>query len=169
MEKLSYTQVRAMAEDGDIVLFHGSWRNPVNAITMFVTDSRLSHAGVVFWYQGAEEKRLLLLESRWPHRQIVTFSVYDDEWRKFELIKAPKPWSEVVDVAIEKTSDHKYSFLEFCWIGVRYLSQKWFNVVLPKLGLKSEVCSETVAMIYGITDEEITPQQLYNKLNGKLQ
>lgn len=154
---MKYEEVRAVAKDGDIIFLHVDKRNVLSRLTSFVTKSTLTHAAFVFWYQG----RLLLAEST-THggSRIATASHYAD--REFELVKAPKAWSDIVESALTRSGESTYGWWSAIYIGIKHWLLTNAGIALPTIqGNKAKACSEYVAELLGYEDADVSPQLLW--------
>lgn len=163
MYPLKYTEARPYIENGDIVFVHGSWKHPIQSLIMLFTASEFSHVCIAFKINTGTEERLMCVESQGnTRRRILNLSFYDD--RTLTVVKAPKRWEDVQQVALERIGDEKYNFIAAAYIGIRELVSRAFNLHLPSLNLPHEICSEFVASVYGLEETEISPQLLYEEL-----
>jgi len=157
---MNYSDVRATAQDGDVFFLHVDKKNILSRLTAFVTKSKITHAGFLFWYQG----RLLVAEST-THggSRIATASHYAD--REFELVKAPRQWEFIVEAALTRSGESTYGWLSAAYIGVKHWLLVHANIALPQIkSNKAKACSEYVAELLGYEDPDISPQMLYARL-----
>lgn len=160
MEKpLTYEQVRGIVEDGDIVFFYGG-KGLVQKIIRWVTGSKITHVGIAFWITSRSGRRLLMVERQGgTKRRIINLSFYDG--RIMRVFKAPKRWAEVEEVALCRVGIEKYNFLQAIYVGIHDYFLRKFNIRLPKIDLRSEICSEFVGRVYGIPNPAISPGALF--------
>ena len=157
---MTYDEMRAVAQDGDVIFLHVDKSTWLSRLTAYVTKSQFTHAAFVFWYQG----RLLLAEST-THggSRIATASHYSD--REFELKKAPEPWESIVQDALTRSGESSYGWTSAAYIGVKHWLLTHANIRLPAIkNNKDKACSEYVAEILGFLDPDLSPQQLYDIL-----
>ena len=157
---MNYSDVRAVAQDGDVFFLHVDKKNILSRLTAFVTKSKVTHAGFLFWYQG----RLLVAEST-THggSRIATASHYAD--REFELVKSPRKWEYIIDRALTRSGEAKYGWFSAAYIGVKHWLLVNANISLPAIqGNKDKACSEYVAELLGYQDADVSPQLLWEWL-----
>lgn len=160
---MNYDQLRATAQDGDIVFFHINKKDWMSRLTGLVTQSPFSHAAFLFWYK----QRLMIVEST-THQgsRIVTMSTYSD--REFELVPAPQPWSEIEDAALKQSGRATYGWLSAIYIGLREWMFTHAHIKLPPDKTNRNLaCSEFVAETLGWTDPDISPGYLYDQLTTR--
>lgn len=160
---LTYDEVRELVQDGDIVFIHGSWYRPIQALIMFFTGSEFSHCAIAFWAKTPAGARLMCVEAQGgSRRRILTLNYYDDAL--MTIVRAPKEWSEVREVALEDIGRKTYSFLEATYVGIREFLQRRTSLKLPRLNTRHEICSEFIAKVYDLPETDISPQKLYEQL-----
>lgn len=160
---ITYQQLRDVAQDGDIVFVRGSRKSFVQSAIMFFTSSPISHCFITFWMITKNSKRLMLVEAQGgTKRRIVSCSFYDD--RKMVLVKPPKDWGQVEQVALEKVGIQDYSMFTALYVGLRDFMWNKMHVRLPRSKNPSEICSEFVARVYGLPQYDVTPGQLLTLL-----
>lgn len=161
---MQYEQARQIIKDGDIVFIHGSWKQPIQALIMFFTFSRFAHVCVAFWQDlGGEEKRLMCVESQGlAKRRILSLSFYKN--KKMTIVSAPKAWDLVKEKALSRIGQVKYGYFEAVWVGLREFFQKTLGVRLPRLDTAGEICSEFVAEVYDLPEDNVSPQKLFEQL-----
>lgn len=160
---MKYNKVRDIAKDGDIVFLHVNNSNLLSRLTAYITKSRLTHVAFVFWYNG----RLLLAEST-THggSRIATASHYKD--RDFELCSAPVPWESITTEALTRSGESTYGWLSAIYIGIKNWLLIHANIKLKSFNNnKDKACSEYVAELLGLTDADISPQQLFDHLTNR--
>lgn len=159
---MNYTELRAQAQDGDIVFFTVNNKDYLSRLTSWFTGSPYTHAAFLFWYHD----RLMIVEST-THQgsRIVTASMYKE--RNFDLIPAPRPWNTIEEAALAQSGQAAYGWLSAVYIGIR----EWFlrhNIRLPENNQNRNLaCSEFVADILGFADADISPRRLYEELKLK--
>lgn len=155
---MNYEQLRAVAEDGDVV-FIKNGTTPWAWLISAWTNSPYSHAMFVFWYSD----RLLIAEAS-PHggTRIVSASAYAN--RQFDIIAAPLPWTAIQTHAVNRAGSAVYGWLSAVWIGIRTKVYALTGSKLPTWHNHSVVCSEYVAEVLGLVDTDVTPGELYLSL-----
>lgn len=155
---MNYDQLRAVAQDGDVV-FIKNGTTPWAWLISAWTDSPYSHAMFVFWYAD----RLLVAEAS-PHggTRIVSASVYQK--RQFDIIAAPLSWTAIQAQAVNRAGSAVYGWLSAVWIGLRTKVFALTGRKLPTWRNHSVVCSEYVAEVLGLEDTDVTPGELYHCL-----
>lgn len=162
LENLSYEQYRLIAKDGDVVFFHGTDKF-FSRLIMFATGSVHSHVAFAFWATIGNKPRLLLVEAHGnTRRRIISASYY--KARKISVRRCPVEWSSIADTALAKIGEISYSYLDAACVGVREFVWNNFNIRLPNVKNKGEICSEFVARTLDIQPVEISPGTLYEKL-----
>lgn len=154
---MNYSDLRATAQDGDVFFLHVDKKNLLSRLTAFVTKSKVTHAGFLFWYKG----RLLVAEST-THggSRIATASHYSD--REFELVKAPRKWEFIVQAALTRSGESTYGWLSAAYIGVKHWLLVNAGIALPAIqNNKDKACSEYVAELLGYEDADVSPQLLW--------
>jgi len=170
MKIYSYEEIRGQIDDGDIIFTRGSWKDPIQALIMSVTDSLLSHACIAFWSyptltSNPTENRLMVIEIFLGTKgKILPFETFND--RLFCGIKAPKEWSEVKHTALAQVGKRKYSLWQFTHVGLRDYFWNTFKIRLPRFkhSPQGEICSEFIARVYELSDHDVSPQGLWNHL-----
>lgn len=155
---MNYDQLRAVAQDGDVVFI----KNGVSVWSRVIawwTNSPYSHSMFVFWYGD----RLLVAEAS-PRggSRIVSASMYSQ--REFDIIAAPLPWSAIEAQALNRAGTAVYGWLSAAYIGLR---SKVFALTGHKLATwqnHAVVCSEYVAEVLGLAETDVTPDELYHSL-----
>ena len=165
LRDLNYEQLRKVAKNGDLIFQHGSARRPMQWMIMTVTGSRYCHVGMTFWVTLSRRRRLLVVEAQNDgKRRIVTASFYRDD--KFDVIRAPVPWSQLESAALERVGEEEYSYLMAFYVGLRELFMRKFNLRLPKVKTDGEICSEFMARLLGLEDVNVSPQGLFTHLTS---
>lgn len=163
MSGLSYEEARHLIQDGDIVFFHGSWRNPFQALVMAFTRSKFSHVCIAFRMKVGDTERVMCVEAQGrTRRRILSLSFYGN--KNMVVVSSPKPWTDIQTAALERVGVAKYSMLSAIYVGIREYLLKTFSIRLPISDLPHEICSEFVADVLGMEDTEISPQLLYEEL-----
>lgn len=157
---MNYSDVRAVAQDGDVFFLHVDKKNLLSRLTAFVTKSKVTHAGFLFWYQD----RLLAAEST-THggSRIATASHYVN--REFELVKAPREWRFISGAALLRSGESTYGWLSAAYIGVKHWLLTNAGISLPAIqNNKAKACSEYVAELLGYEDADVSPQALWEQI-----
>jgi len=166
MDMFNYQEGRNLIKDGDIVFVSGNPKRPIQALIMFVTNSKYSHVGIAFWATINNRKRLFIVESQGGTKtRIINMSFYDG--RELDVIIPPLSWDEVYDIALKDIGIKQYGWLDAIYIGLREVLQKY--VRLPSKKFPGEICSERVARIYKLENTGISPQKLYEELTEDLE
>lgn len=159
---MNYSEIRAIAKDGDIIFLTYDKNNFLSRTTAFWTKSLFTHVAFVFWYG----ERLLIVEST-THGglRIVNASEYNN--REITLVPAPKPWNEIKEFALQKIGTIEYGWISAIYIGIRDVMFRWFHWKLPELDSNRNLaCSEFVSMCLDYDDIDIPPSVLYSKLTA---
>lgn len=158
---MNYDEIRAVAKDGDILFFHVDKRHFLSKLVSWFTNSPYTHVGFLFWYKN----RLMLLDSGTKGgTRIILASKYHDN--TFDLVPAPKPWSDIEDRALARSGSAHYGWLSAVYIGIREFFFTYFHLKLPADNHnRNKACSEFVAEILFFDDVDITPAALYKKLS----
>lgn len=165
MSQYTYDEARQMIKSGDIIFVKGRPQDVVEKVIMKATRSKFSHVCVAFWVNecNSEFSRLLVVEAQGnTSRRITNLSFYAD--RELVVVKSPKPWSEVRELALDKVSRANYGYIDALWVGTREWSQRVLRLNLPKLDFEGETCSEFVARLYDMNEVIVSPQKLYSNL-----
>lgn len=163
---LTYEQVREIAEDGDIVFVHGSWKRPLQAAIMFLTRSEYSHCFIVFWVQTHTGRRLLVVEAQGgTKRRILNASFYEN--RTLSLVRAPKEWGTVEAAALASVGKKGYGYFDALYVGIRDFLWKALNIRIPSNDFPSEICSEFIARVYDLPQKNVSPQGLLEMLKNE--
>jgi len=158
---MNYSEVRAIAKDGDILFFHVDRRHFLSKLVSWFTKSQYTHVGFVFWFKN----RLMLLDSGTKGGpRIVLASKYWDN--TFDIIPAPKQWSDIEDRALARSGTAHYGWLSAAYIGIREFFFTHFHLQLPvDKHNRNKACSEFVAEILELDDVDISPGVLYKLLS----
>lgn len=161
---LDYTELRSKAQDGDVVFFYVDRNLVLSRLVSWFTRSPYTHVGFLFWFKD----RLMLLDSGTKGGpRIVLASKYAHDG--FELVPAPRKWSEIEDRALARSGSAHYGWMSAAWIGVREFAFTRFGIRLPATkNNRNKACSEFVAEILELPDPDITPSALYSALVAKL-
>jgi len=154
---MNYDQIRAQADDGDVIFLTVDKKNYLSCLTSCVTRSPYTHAAFLFWYKD----RLMLVEST-THggSRIVQASTYSD--RNIDIIPAPRPWSEIEGNALARSGTAKYGWVSATYIGIREVMFKYVNIKLPAdKDNRNKACSEFVAELLELEDVDVSPGMLY--------
>lgn len=163
MSGLSYEEARHLIQNGDVVFFHGSWRNPFQALVMAFTRSNFSHVCIAFRMNVGGVERVMCVEAQGrTRRRILSLSFYSN--KKMVVVASPKKWEDIQHKTFERVGIAKYSMLSAVYVGIREYLLKTLNIKLPISDLPHEICSEFVANVLGMEDVEISPQLLYEEL-----
>ena len=165
LRDLDYEQLRSVARNGDLIFQHGSRRRPFQLMIMAVTGSRFCHVGMTFWVTLNRKRRLMVVEAQNDgKRRIVTGSFYRAD--RFDLVRAPVPWKEIEDHALERVGEEEYSYIMAIYVGLRELFMRKFNTRLPRIKTDGEICSEFMARLIGLEDVNVSPQGLFDQLTA---
>lgn len=159
---MRYDQFREVARDGDILFLHVSRKNLLSRLTSWFTKSEYTHAAFVFWYKD----RLMVVEST-THggMRIITASHYED--RELDIVAAPKNWNDIGARVLEKSGTAKYGWFSAAYIGLREFMFTHFDIKLPEDKTnRNQACSEFVAEMLGLPDNDISPGMLMKYLRG---
>jgi hypothetical protein len=153
---MKYSELRAIAQDGDLVFMSGGNGLYARAISYF-TNSKYTHVAFLFWHKY----RLLVVESTGSGGvRIVQASHYDN--RELELVRAPKPWQDIESIALSRSGTVKYGWFSAIYIGLKEFLLTRFNLRIPSiLNNKNKVCSEFVAETLKLSDSDVSPGTLY--------
>lgn len=163
MARLTYDEARTVVQDGDIVFIHGSWRDPISAVIMFITASLFSHVCIAFWISTPEGRMLMCVEAQGrTRRRIFPLSYYSDQM--MTVIPAPKPWSVVKQHALSKVGHADYGMFEAIYVGIREFVARVTGYWLPARLHNKEYCSTLVASVYELQDIDGSPQALHDRL-----
>jgi hypothetical protein len=162
---LTYDQLVATVQDGDIVFVHGKSSHPIQALIMFATRSKFSHVFIAFSAPIANNKYNLLVEAQGgTDRRILTVNYYKNY--RFTVVTPPKPWPDVQATALAEIGEVPYSYLEAVYVGLRTWLFNSLTVRLPRLHFdEGQICSEFVASVYGLP-QDVTPQGLFDQLTS---
>lgn len=158
---MNYTQIREIAQDGDIMFLRVDKRNILSRTTSWFTNSPYTHAAFLFWYKN----RLMIVEST-THGgiRIVQASTYSD--RDIDLVKSPRYWEEIQEKALERSGTANYGWISAAYIGIRDFFFTHFNINLPQnKNNRNKACSEFVAEVLELQDVDISPAKLYRTLS----
>lgn len=158
---MRYDEVRGMADDGDVIFLRVNRKNILSTLVSKFTGSMHTHAAFVFWLGS----RLMLIEST-THGgiRIVLASTYSD--REFDIIRAPRNWTEIADRALIRSGTAKYGWFSAMYIGLRDFCSAHFGINLPvDANNHNKACSEFVAEILELDDVDLSPGRLYSVLS----
>lgn len=97
--------------------------------------------------------------------RIVTASHYGD--RELDIVAAPKDWSKISATVLEKSGTAEYGWFSAAYIGLREFMFTHFDVKLPEDKTnRNQACSEFVAEMLGLPDNDISPGMLMKYLRG---
>jgi len=159
---MKYEQFREVARDGDILFLHVNRKDFLSSLTSWFTKSEYTHAAFVFWYGD----RLMVAEST-THggMRIVTASHYSD--RELDIVAAPKEWKSISARVLEKSGTAEYGWFSAAYIGLREFMFTHFDIKLPEDKTnRNQACSEFVAEMLGLPDNDISPGMLMKYLRG---
>ena len=164
---MKYIEGRDLIQDGDIVFVcrpHHKFSFFANTISFF-TRSEIYHCGIAVWMKSdSGEKRLFLVEADLNNRRMIPLSYYEKQ-SMFVLAKPEEVKFEYFSgQMLERIGSEKYNLLKAVEAGVRkYL-------LLPRLSLNGEICSEMCLRMWRIggftkmNQQLLTPDQLYSEL-----
>lgn len=166
MERITYDDGRDHIKDGDL-FFIKDKKSLVGFIIRFFTFSRYSHVGFAFWMTVGNRKRLMVVEAQGgAKRRIVNMSFYKGQ--QIDVICAPASWEDIGSSALDNLNTVKYGWLEALYVGIReFLMNSTKFIVLPRLDLPGETCSEFVAITLKLPYTNISPQKLIEYLTNK--
>ena len=158
---MNYEEVRNIAKDGDVLFFHKN-KNIGSKIISFFTKSKYTHVGFLFWYKD----RLMLVDSGTVGGTRITLaSTHKDN--TFDIIPAPKKWSDIEDKALAKAGTSFYGWFSAFYVGLREVLFVHFNISLPPNNKnRNKCCSELVAEVLELPDPDISPRVLYQILTS---
>ena len=165
MNQYTYDEARQVIKSGDIIFVKGRPHDIIEKVIMKATRSKFSHVCVAFWVNecNGDFSRLLVVEAQGnTSRRITNLSFYAD--RDLVVVKAPKQWNDVRELALDKVSRASYGYIDALWVGTREWSQRVLRLNLPKFDFEGETCSEFVARLYDMDDVVVSPQKLYSNL-----
>lgn len=164
----SYDIGRLVIQSGDIIFVRngrGFISRTVANIVRFFTKSNYSHAGIAFWIDVYDQKRLMVIEAQGgTKRRIVNISYY--EKHNIDVIQRPEQWAQYIPRAIEKLGEARYGWYQAFYVGVREFLLQYFNIKLPAFNLPGEICSEFVADVYDLPEKRVSPQLLFEQLRA---
>lgn len=164
MVQVTHEQVYSQINNGDL-MYVSNWNHILPRIIQFLTKSKFSHVGILFWVQTPnEQKRLMIVEAQGG----TTLRVQDfDFYRKrpIAITAGPKDWASYEAVALAHIGEVKYSYLEAAYTGIRDFFFNYLKIKLPQKNFCGEICSEFVARVLGLPSTDISPQDLFEELN----
>jgi hypothetical protein len=165
MKVSSYRTIRPQIEDGDLV-FVRNGTTLTSKVIQVCTRSIYSHVGIAFWTQIASTRRLMVIEAQGGStRRIISMSFYENAG--LDIIKAPRPWEEYADEALESVGQAKYGWMDAFYVGMREGAFKYFNTTLPFRDFSGEICSEFAARMLQLENVHVSPQGLVDELTRK--
>lgn len=158
---LTYKEFRSVAKDGDLMFLVVDKSNILSRITSWFTQSPFTHVAFVFWYKD----RLMCVESTTHGGQrLVNASVYGDR----EMTFVPLPdgrWSDIESKALENIGTVPYGWFSAVWLGLRDFCLNNFGWRLPEnKNNRNKACSEFVAETLGLSETDLSPNMLYDRL-----
>lgn len=160
---LTHEQVYKQINNGDI-MFVANFNRLLARIIRFVTRSKYSHVGILFWVEvPGGQKRLMIIESQGG----TTLRVQDYDYycnRQLEIVASPKDWLSYEDTALKYVGQTKYGYLEAIYVGLRNFFFKYLGIRLPKKDFPGEICSEFVARCLDLDSVAISPQDLFDEI-----
>ena len=166
MEPVSYKVGRSQINDGDIVFMAHRKTIPAFLIHLF-TRSIYSHCNMAFWIDTPAGRRLLAVEAQGgTTRRVLNLSYYENLC-DMHVVSPPKDWKTVVaPVALVELGLIKYGYFEALYVGFREFLLKYFGIKIKEERL-GEICSEFIARVNQLPDQQISPQLLMQELNGE--
>lgn len=147
--------------DGDIVFIRKD--SLLAKIIMFVTRTKFSHVGIIFDAIIGGETRTMIVEAQGgTKRRLLSFSFYDN--CEMKIIKAPKDWSDVKDIALQDLGQVEYGWFDAIYIGIREFLNSYCDISIPSANFPGEICSEFVARVYDLEPKNISPGKQFTSL-----
>lgn len=162
-----YETGRTNIHDGDIVFIRGH-KSIVGRIIQLVTNSVYTHVGIAFWAVVSGKRRLFMVENQGnSKKRIVNMSFY--QGMDLDVMDAPKEWRNVSETALNRIGIDKYGYTEAAYVGFREWLSRVFGVTLPAKNFGGMICSEFVAYVYGMREQNISPAKLMQNMltNGQ--
>lgn len=161
----SYRAARSTILDGDLI-FVRNGTSLTSKTIQTVTKSIYSHVGIAFSTTIADKSRLMIVEAQGgTARRIINMSFYEND--SLDVVRAPRPWLEYADEALESVGRIKYGWMEAAYVGIREGALKHFSWKLPFKDFSGEICSEFAARMVGIETHHVSPQGLMDILNER--
>jgi hypothetical protein len=166
MDMVSYSVGRDQIKDGDIVFMAHRHSIPAFLIHIF-TRSIYSHCNMAFWIDTPAGKRLLAVEAQGgTTRRIINLSYYE-KLCDMHVVSPPADWATTVSpVALKELGFMKYGYLEAFYVGLREFLLKYLGIKIAEKNL-GEICSEFIARVNNMPDQQISPGALMTELNAE--
>lgn len=96
-------------------------------------------------------------------RRVINLSCYE-KLSDMHVVSPPKDWNTVAPVALVELGFQKYSYIDAIYVGLREFLLQYFDIKIAEKRL-GEICSEFVARINQMPDQQISPELLMQELN----
>ena len=166
---IKFNVIKDTIKDGDIIFVGGGDDNIIHGVIETFTKSKYFHCAIAFWMTTGDYRELMVVEAQGgADRRVVSLQDFYKGYTIAVVRNTVTSWEDM-DACFEKLGEVPYNYITCAAIGIKDALKKYCGVrVNIGNSPEGEICSEFIARTMKLSNDIVSPQDLFETLVLKL-